>query len=47
MYTTPGNKLDLIKETQRTNMTQRIIGFIEEHIPRSIQNLTHRIMKTG
>ena len=46
VYTTPGNELTLIKKTQRTDRIQQIIGYIEKRIP-SIQNLTHRIMKTG
>jgi len=47
VYTTPGNELNLIKATQRTNVTERIIGFIEGRHPGSVSNLTHRIMKTG
>ena len=46
-YTTPGNELNLIKETQRTDRIQRIIGYIEDRISLPLQNLTHRIMKTG
>ena len=47
VYTTPDNELNLIKETQRTNITQLIIGFLEGRRPLTGHNLTHRIMKTG
>lgn len=45
--TTPGNELNLIRETQRTNRTQFIINILEGRIPITARNLTHRIMKTG
>jgi len=47
VYTTPGNELNLIKTTQRTNVTQLIIGIIEGRVPLPARNLTHRILKTG
>ncbi|PKL58969.1 MAG: hypothetical protein CVV34_00355 [Methanomicrobiales archaeon HGW-Methanomicrobiales-5] len=45
--TTPGNELNLIKETQRTDRIQLLIGYIEGRIPVTLKDLTHRIMKTG
>ena len=45
--TMPGNELNLIRETQRTNVTELIIEFLEGRYPASAQNLTHRVMKTG
>ena len=45
--TTPGNELNLIRQTQRTNLTERIIEFLKGRYPESTRNLTHRIMKTG
>jgi len=47
VYTTPGNELSLIKETQRTNATTIFIEVLRGHIPLPAHNLTHRIMKTG
>ena len=47
VYTTPDNQLNLIRETQRTNMTMLIIGIIEGRVPLPARNLTHRILKTG
>ena len=47
VYTTPDNQLNLIRETQRTNMTRLIIGIIEGRVPLPARNLTHRILKTG
>ena len=45
--TTPGNGLNLIRETQRTNLTERILEFLKGRFPVPARNLTHRIMKTG
>jgi len=47
VYTTPGNELNLIRTTQRTNVTQLIIGIIEGRVPLPARNLTHRLLKTG
>nr|WP_320160483.1 hypothetical protein [uncultured Methanoregula sp.] len=38
--TTLGNELNLIRETQRTNLTERIIEFLKGRFPASAQNLT-------
>jgi hypothetical protein len=47
VYTTPGNELNLIKTTQRTNKTMLIIEILEGRIPLPARNLTHRLLKTG
>ena len=45
--TTPGNELNIIRQTQRTNVTERIFEFLKGRFPESARNLTQRIMKTG
>jgi len=43
VYTTPGNELNLIKKTQRTNETPFISGIIEGCDPIQAMDLTPRI----
>jgi len=48
VYTTPGNELNMIKTTQRKNITEFIIGIINTRIPPfPAQNFTRWIMKPG
>ena len=47
VYTTPGNELNLIKTTQRTNETVLIIEILEGRFPLTARNVTHRLLKTG